>query len=191
MRRITDWLFKAIAFYFKLFVFLVVLLLLFLFGAVHAALFGGPVMPDDAWFIFKIVLLLVLPLALSIVTRRWAFLAAGFAISILLAAIGFVSLSNYAHAPSFWTPKPYEVVGGKLFVPEDKRDELLRDCGLFESRKLRDSCELVIYCQEYDSAAYERMGCEELLTRKTSAALLDMTLDERKRFEDEQRKRGE
>ncbi|MBZ5525696.1 MAG: hypothetical protein LAP21_26030, partial [Acidobacteriia bacterium] len=44
---------------------------------------------------------------------------------------------------------------------------------------------------EDDAAAYERMGCEELLTKKTSPALLDLALQERRDFEYDRRGRGE
>ncbi len=115
----------------------------------------------------------------------------GYAASLLLACSPLFSWGNYTHAPGFREVKPYSVEDGKLVVPEDKREELLRDCGYITHPGLQDSCKIVIYCQSYDEAAYGRMGCGKLLSNKTSAALLDMALMEREGFEYGQRLRGE
>jgi hypothetical protein len=50
---------------------------------------------------------------------------------------------------------------------------------------------IIVYCQSYDALAYERAGCEGLLTKKTSPALLDLALQERRDFEYDRRRRGE
>lgn len=37
------------------------ILLLLIYGTIHAAIWGGPVMPDDMWWLSKILLLILLP----------------------------------------------------------------------------------------------------------------------------------
>lgn len=176
-----DWAAETVAFFVKTLVFLGVLMVLLGGGAIHAAIYGGPVMPDDMWFLAKIVFLLFLPLALAITFKKWSAFALGAAASVLLAFM--LPWGAYAHAPQFWESKPYSVENGKLVIPEGNRELLMRDCGHIGHPGMKDSCRVIVYCQSYDAAAYGRMGCEELLTKKTSPALLDLALQERRGFE--------
>jgi len=98
-----------------------------------------------------------------------------------------MSWGTYTHAPIFWEAKPYSIQDGKLFVPEENRGELMRDCGFIGHEGMKDSCQVIVYCQSYDAVAYERMGCEELLRKSTSPALLDLALQERRDYEHSQR----
>ncbi|MBZ5525624.1 MAG: hypothetical protein LAP21_25665 [Acidobacteriia bacterium] len=182
MGRLFDWVFRTIVFYFKAAIFLGVLLLLSIFGTIRAAIYGGSIMPDDVWFLAKIVFLLLLPLALAIALKSWAALPLGAVASILLACS--FSWGTYTHASGFREAKLYSVENGKLVVPEENRELLLRGCG---HEGLRDSCRTIIYCQEPAWDASGRSGCEELLMKKTSPALLDLALQERRDFEYDQR----
>lgn len=148
------------------------------------------------WFVYKILVLLLAPAVLAFAVagsekRSWSVFTfvffAGCIASVLLACSPLFSWGTYTHAPSFREAKLYSVVDGKLFVPEENRDLLMRDCGFIGHEGLRDSCQIIVYCQSYDAAAYERMGCEELLTKKTSPALLDLALQERRSYEHDQR----
>ncbi|MGH9633336.1 MAG: hypothetical protein ACRD72_00735 [Candidatus Angelobacter sp.] len=193
--RFVTWVIETITFYLKAALFLGVLALLFIYGTVHALIFGGPIMTDDAWFLYKILLFLLAPIALAFIIagRRdmGPFLAAlfgGWAISILLACSPLVSWGNYTHAPSFReAAKLYSIENGKLAIPEKNRLELLRDCGSISHEGMQDTCKTIVYCQEYDALGYERMGCEELLTKKTSPAILDLAVQEWRSYEYDQR----
>jgi hypothetical protein len=189
MGRLFSWIINTIVFYLKASIFLAVLLLLLLFGTVHAAICGGPIMPDDMWWLCKVLLLILLPVGLSIALRGKAPLLIGFAASALLACS--FSWGTYTHAPQFWESKSYSVENGKLVIPEGNRELLMRDCGSISHEGMKDTCKTIVFCQDYDALAYERMGCEELLTKKTSPALLDLALQERRGFEQDQRRRGE
>lgn len=102
-----------------------------------------------------------------------------------------VSWGSYTHAPSFRETKLYSVVDGKLAIPEENRELFLRDCGFISHDGMKETCRAIVYCQDYDALAYERMGCEGLLTKKTSPALLDLALQERRSYEYDRTVRGE
>ena len=85
MGRFFGWIYRAVVFYLKFFVFLGVFALLVVYGVIHAALFGGPIMPDDAWFLAKVLFLILLPVVLSLSLKGKAPLFIGLAASLLLA----------------------------------------------------------------------------------------------------------
>lgn len=179
--RFIDHVFDTIAFYFRATIFLSVFLLLTIYGTIHAAIYGGQIMPDDAWFFAKIIFLILLPFMLSIAIKRWSALPLGVVASVVLACL--FSWGDYTHAPQFREAKLYSVENGKLIVPEENRDLFLRDCGSISHEGMKGTCRVIVYCQDYDAAAYERMGCGELLAKRTSPALLDLALQERRGFE--------
>jgi hypothetical protein len=74
---------------------------------------------------------------------------------------------------------------------EENRELFLRDCGFISHDGMKETCRAIVYCQDYDALAYERMGCEGLLTKKTSPALLDLALQERRSYEYDRTVRGE
>lgn len=194
MGRFLNWVVRTIAFYLKAAIFVGVLLLLFIYGTIHAAIYGGPIANDDMWFIYKILFLLLAPgvVAFAVTRKRgtlafMAALALGYAASLLLACSPLFSWGTYIHAPVFWEAKLYSVVDGKLAIPEENRELFLRDCGFIEHPGMKDSCQVIVYCQSYDAAAYQRMGCEALLRKNTSPALLDLALQERRSYEQGQR----
>jgi len=196
MGKLFSWVINTVVFYLKTAIFLAVLLLLLIYGTIHAAIYGGPIASDDMWFLYKILFLLLAPVVVAFIIagsekRSWGTFAVVFFVgciaSLLLACSPVFSWGNYTHAPSFREAKLYSVVDGKLFVPEENRDLLMRDCGHIGNAGLKDSCEIIIYCQSYDAAAYERMGCEELLRKSTSPALLDLAMQERRSYEYDQR----
>jgi len=196
MGQFFGWIVRTAVFYAKFTIFLCALLLLFIYGVVHAAIYGGQIMSDDAWFLSKILFLLLAPVVLAFIVagsekRSWATFTvmffAGCAASVLLACSPAFSWGDYTHAPSFREAKLYSVVDGKLVVPEENRELFLRDCGSISHEGLKDTCQIIVYCQSYDAAAYERMGCEELLRKSTSPALLDLALQERRDYEHSQR----
>jgi hypothetical protein len=195
MGQFFGWIYRTVVFYAKLTVFLCALLLIGIYGTVHALIFGGPVMGDDLWFMYKILLLLLGPIALAFIVAgkrdMGPFLAAlfgGWAISILLACSPLVSWGNYTHAPSFReAAKLYSIENGKLVIPEKNRLELLRDCGSISHEGMQDTCKTIVYCQEYDALGYERMGCEALLRKNTSAATLDFAVQEWRDYEYDKR----
>jgi hypothetical protein len=197
---LIDWIVETVIFYFKAAIFLCALTVLVAYGVIHAAICGGPTMPDDIWWGLKIVLLLALPiLAATVIARAvgksggsgaGAFaivLVAGFAASAMLVKSQTVTFSNYDHAPVFWEVKPYSIEGGKLVVPGENLETLLRDCGLFQTDKLKDMCQEIVYC----GSDTTRAGCGEILAKKTSARIVDLALRERKWHEEDGRKRGE
>jgi hypothetical protein len=185
MMRLLNWIVGVVTFWLKFFIFLGVFILLTIYGVIHAAIFGGPIMPDDAWFFAKILFLILLPVVLAIACKSRAPFFVSFVFCVILAANS--SWGTYAHAPQFRPATFYTVEGGKLVIPEDKRDELLRDCGHITNEGLKDSCQTVVYCQSWDALAYERGNCGELLAKKSSPALLDIALIERDAYEYGQR----
>lgn len=194
--RFVNWIIETIAFYLKAAVFLGVLALLLIYGTIHAAIYGGPIASDDAWFVYKVLFFLLAPGVLAFIAagskkRSWGAFSivflAGCIASILFACSPLVSWGSYTHAPSFREAKLYTVENGKLAIPDENRELFMRDCGNISHEGLKYTCKTIVYCQDYDAAAYERMGCEELLTKKTSPALLDLALQERRDFEYGQR----
>ena len=191
-----GWIYRTAVFYAKFTVFLGALLLLFVFEVIHAAIYGGPIASDDMWFVYKILFLLLAPAVLAFAVagsekRSWSVFTfvffAGCVSSLLLACSPVFSWGNYVHAPSFRSATLYLIENGKLVIPEENRDLLMRDCGFIGHEGLKDSCKVIVYCQSYDAAAYERMGCDGLLRKSTSPALLDLALQERRSFEYDQR----
>ncbi len=196
MGRLFSWIINTIVFYLKASIFLAVLLLLFVFGVIHAAIYGGPIASDDMWFLYKVLFLLLAPVVLAFIVagsekRSWGTFTvvffAGCIASILLACSPLFSWGTYAHAPSFREAKLYSVENGKLTIPDENRELFLRDCGFIQHPGMKDSCQVIVYCQSYDALAYERMGCDELLRKSTSPALLDLALQERRDYEHSQR----
>jgi hypothetical protein len=185
-----GWIIRTAVFYAKFTIFLGALLLILVCGTIHAAIYGGPVMSDDMWFIYKILLLLLAPVVVAFIVagsekRSWgvftAVFFAGCAASALLACT--MSWGTYTHAPSFREAKLYSVVDGKLVIPEENRGLLERNCGHITNEGLKGTCKVLVYCQDYDAAAYERMGCDGLLRKSTSPALLDLAMQERRGYE--------
>jgi hypothetical protein len=197
MGRLFSWIINTIVFYLKASIFLAVLLLLFIYGTAHAAIYGGPIASDDAWFLYKVLFFLLAPGVLAFAVagsekRSWGTFTvvffAGCIASLLLACSPLFSWGTYTHAPSFReAPRPYSIEAGKLAIPEENRELLMRDCGFIGHEGMKDSCQVIVYCQSYGAAAYERMGCEELLRKSTSPALLDLALQERRDYEHSQR----
>jgi hypothetical protein len=153
-------------FYLKAALFLGVLALLFAYGTIHAAIYGGPIMPDDAWWFAKILFLILLPFALLVAFKRQAAFFLGIVASVLLGCSPLFKLGHLCPCAAVPPGYVYSVVDGKIFVPEDKRDELERDCGSVSHEGMKDSCRAIVYCQSWDALAYERMGCEELAQEK-------------------------
>jgi hypothetical protein len=94
MGRLFSWITNTIVFYLKASLFIAALLLLFVYGTIHAAIYGGPIASDDAWFLYKILFLLLAPVVLAFIVagsekRSWGVFTvvffAGCIASVLLA----------------------------------------------------------------------------------------------------------
>ncbi len=188
MNRFFNWIYQTVVFYFKFFIFICVFLLLAIFATVHAAIFGGPVMSDDMWFVAKIIFLLFLPLAVWLLVSSVKG-ACGLPIGLILTLMCALGMSwgTYVHAPQFREAVLYSVEDGRLVVPEDNRELFLRDCGFIEHEGMKETCRVLIYCQDPEWDADGRVGCDGLLRKATSPALLDLALQERRDYEYDKR----
>jgi energy-coupling factor transporter transmembrane protein EcfT len=142
--RFVNWIIQTITFYLKAALFLGVLALLFIYGTIHAAVYGGRIMPDDAWFFAKIIFLIVLPFVLLAAFKRQAAFFLGIIASLLLGCSPLFSWGNYDHAPQFREAKLYSIENGKLVVPEENRELFMRDCGFISHQGMKDTCRVII-----------------------------------------------
>jgi hypothetical protein len=164
-------------------IFLAIFPLVILGLCCHAALIGGPIMDDDAWFLTKVLFCVIAPFALALIAgifskgslvgawvKEFLVLILSFVAVAAFLRLGVITFNDSDHAPTIWTNPEYDYTdaykggspfkigsmeNGKFELSHEEIQHMRSDCLQIRDASRSASCATSVDCMKHSAATDE------------------------------------